>query len=172
MQQLKWTLTRFADALGLPSLITLALVLGLLLFFPLVRWPAQQRLAEAEVASIKLGAFKKLGMGDSASGAFLDQFPRPEALSQELQTIFDTAEGYGLQLDEVSYRKVRKQDERLERYLVDFAVNAPYPDSRAFLGDVLSTIPSVALDQLSLTRDDVKSSEVHVRVRLTLFLAR
>ena len=172
MQRIKWTLTRIADASGLPGLIALALALALLLFFPLIRWPAQQRLAEAEMASIMPGALKSLGMGASAAKAFLDKFPRPEALSQELQTIFDTAEEYGLQLDEVSYRKVRKQDERLERYLVDFAVNAPYPDVRAFLGEVLNTIPSVALEQLSLARDDVKSSDVHVRVRLTLFLTR
>jgi hypothetical protein len=171
MQQIKWTLTRFADALGLPGLLTLALVLGLLLFFPLARWPAQHRLAEAEAASMKSGASRP-GSAESPAGVFLDKFPRPETLSQELQTIFDTAEGYGLALDEVSYRKVRKQDERLERYLVDFAVDAPYPDTRAFLGDVLATIPSVALDQLSLTRDSVKSSEAHIRVRLTLFLVR
>ena len=171
MHQLKWILTRFTDALGLPGQITLVLVLGLLLYLPLVRWPAQQHIAETEVASMKPGA-PMPGLTESPAHAFLDRFPRPETLSKELQTIFDTAEGYGLELDEVAYRKVRKQDERLERYLVDFAIDAPYPDSRAFLGDVLAAIPSVALDQLSLTRDSVQSSEVHMRVRLTLFLVR
>lgn len=169
--QIKWTWMRFADALGLPGLLTLALAFVLLLFFPLARWPAQHRLAEAEAASMKAGVSRP-GLAESPAGAFLDKFPRPETLSQELQAIFDTAEGYGLVLDEVAYRKVRRQDERLERYLVDFAIDAPYPDTRAFLGDVLATIPSAALDQLSLTRDNVKSSEAHIRVRLTLFLVR
>lgn len=171
MHQLKWIVTRFTDALGLPGLVTLALVLGLLLYLPLVRWPAQQRLAEAEVAAMKPGASRSV-LAESPAHAFLDRFPRPETLSRELQTIFDIAEGYGLELDEVAYRKVRKQDERLERYFVDFAIDAPYPDSRAFLGDVLAAIPSVSLDQLSVTRDSVQSSEVHLRVRLTLFLVR
>ena len=171
MQQLKWIFARFADALGLPGLLTLALVLGLLLFLPLVRWPAQQRLAAAETVSMKPDASRP-ELAESSAGTFLGQFPRPETLSQELQTVFDTAGSYGLVLDEVAYRKVRKPDERLERYLVDFAVDAPYPDTRAFLGDVLASSPSVALDQLSLTRDSVRTGDVHARVRLVLFLVR
>lgn len=171
MQQLKWIFARFADALGLPGLLTLALVLGLLLFFPLLRWPAQQRLAAVEAASMKLEA-PQTGSAESPASTFLGKFPRPETLPQELQAIFDTAEKYGLALDEVAYRRVRKPDERLERYLVDFAVEASYPDTRTFLGDVLASSPSIALDQLSLVRDNVQSSNVRAHVRLTMFLVR
>lgn len=171
MHKMKWIFARYADALGLPGLLALVLVLGLLLFFPLARWPAQQRLAVAEAAAVKPGAHRP-GLAEPSARVFLGQFPRPETLSQELQKVFDTAEGYGLALDEVAYRKVRKPDERLERYLVDFAVDAPYPDTRAFLVDVLAAIPSAALDQLSLTRDNVRAGNVHARVRLVLFLVR
>jgi len=117
MHKMKWIFARFADALGLPGLLALVLVLGLLLFFPLARWPAQQRLAVAEAAAVKPGAHRP-GLAEPSARVFLGQFPRPETLSQELQKVFDTAEGYGLALDEVAYRKVRKPDERLERYLV------------------------------------------------------
>ncbi|MEO8417877.1 MAG: hypothetical protein ABI475_04045 [Methylophilaceae bacterium] len=172
MQQLKWIFARFADALGLPGLFSLVLVLGLLLFFPLSRWPAQQRLAAAEAAASMKPDTPSSGSAESPASAFLGKFPRPETLPQQLQAIFDTAEKYGLALDEVAYRKLRKPDERLERYLVDFALEAPYPDTRTFLGDVLASSPSIALDQLSLVRDNVQSGHVRAHVRLTLFLVR
>lgn len=164
-------MTRFADTLGLPGLISLAFVIGFLLYFPLVRWPAQDRLEMVAAESAQRGA-NNSALAETSASAFLKQLPRSESLPQELQTIFDTAEGYGLVLDEVAYRKVRKQDERLERYHVDFAIDAPYPNIRIFLSEIMAAIPSAALNQLALTRDEVQSGDVHARVRLTLFLVQ
>ncbi len=169
MNRMKWILTRFSDVLGLPGLITLAFFIGFLLYFPLVRWPTQQRLEVLSAESVQQGAANSVPAEASAS-MLLKRLPQSESLPKELQTIFDTAEGYGLILDEVAYRKVRKQDERLERYHVDFAIDAPYPNIRIFLAEILAAIPSAALVQLALTRDEVQSGDVHARVRLTLFL--
>jgi Tfp pilus assembly protein PilO len=171
MNRIKWRLTRFADTLGWPGLIALAFILGFLLYFPLVRWPAQHRLEALSAQSLRQST-SNAEQVETSAGAFLKQLPRSESLPQELQTIFDTAEGYGLLLDEVAYSKVRKQDERLERYHVDFAIDAPYPNIRIFLGEIMAAIPSAALNQLALTRDEVQSGDVHARVRLTLFLVR
>ena len=171
MNRIKWILARFADTLGLPGLISLAFVIGFLLYFPLVRWPAQHRLEVVSAESVQKGKANS-ALAETSASAFLKQLPRPESLPQELQTIIDTAEGYGLILDEVAYRKVRKQDERLERYHVDFAIDAPYPNIRIFLAEIMAAIPSAALNQLALTRDEVQSGDVHARVRLTLFLVQ
>jgi Tfp pilus assembly protein PilO len=171
MNRIKWIMTRFADTLGWPGLITLAFIIGFLLYFPFVRWPAQHRLEILATQSLQHGATNS-GLAETSASAFLKQMPTPESLPQELQTIFDTAEGYGLLLDEVAYSKVRKQDERLERYHVDFAIDAPYPNIRIFLAEIMAAIPSAALNQLALTRDEVQSGDVHARVRLTLFLVR
>lgn len=170
MNRMKWMLTRFADTLGWPGLVALAFVIGFLLYLPLVRWPAQQRLEMLSTASLQQGVTHSVP--ETSASTFLKQMPKPESLPHELQTIFDTAEGYGLLLDEVAYSKVRKQDERLERYHVDFAIDAPYPNIRIFLAEIMAAIPSAALNQLALTRDEVQSGDVHARVRLTLFLVR
>lgn len=171
MNRIKWILTRFADALGLPGLITVAFVMGFILYLPLARWPAQHRLEAAVAASMLQGRSNPVQVQSSAD-AFLKQLPRPDSLPQALQTIFDTAEGYDLVMDEVAYRKVHKQDEQLERYHVDFAIEAPYPFVRIFLAEVMAAIPSSALAQLALAREEVQSGNVHARVRLTLFMVQ
>lgn len=171
INRMKWICTRFAHALGLPGLLAFVLAIGFVLYLPLVRWPAQHQLEMLSTASLQHGETHSAQVDTSAT-MFLKQMPRPESLPQELQTIFDTAEGYGLVLDEVAYSKVRKQDEQLERYHVDFAINAPYPNIRIFLAEIMAAIPSAALDQLALVRDEVQSGDVKARVRLTLFLVR
>jgi Tfp pilus assembly protein PilO len=171
MNRVKWMFIRFSDTLGLPGLLALVSVVAILFYVATVRWPAQQHLELVTVASMRQGGATAVPV-EMAASAFLKQLPRAESLPQQLQTVFDTAEGYGLVLDEVAYRKVRKQDERLERYHVDFAIDAPYPNIRIFLAEILAAIPSAALVQLALARDEVQSGDVKARVRLTLFLVQ
>lgn len=170
MNRVKWMFIRFSDTLGLPGLVALVSVVAILFYVATVRWPAQQHLELVTVASMQQGGAAV--PAEMAASAFLKQLPRAESLPQQLQIVFDTAEGYGLVLDEVAYRKVRKQDERLERYHVDFAIDAPYPNIRIFLAEILAAIPSAALVQLALARDEVQSGDVKARVRLTLFLVQ
>lgn len=169
MKRLQWQLMRFVDRLGLVGSLSLGLLLAIALCFLLLQWPAQQRLQQAQTDAARSRATATVA---PATADFLDVLPRQEGLLPQVQAIFDTAEGYGLVLDEVAYRKERRPDERLQRYHVDFALDASYPDIRAFIADVLAGVPSAALTQLSLERQDVRDAAVHARLRLTLFMVR
>lgn len=170
MRRLQWQLMRIVDRLGVPGALSLVLLLAIVLGFLLLQWPAQQRLQQLRADTERSRAM--MPAAPATAHDFLEVLPRQEGLLPQVQAIFDTAEGYGLVLDEVAYRKERRQDERLQRYHVDFALDASYPDIRAFIADVLAGVPSAALTQLSLERQDVRDAAVHARLRLTLFMVR
>ena len=170
MKRLQWQMMRLMDRLGLAGSLSLILLLAIVLCFLLLQWPAQQRLQQAQADAEHSRATAPAA--PATAHDFLEVLPRQEGLLPQVQAIFDTAEGYGLVLDEVAYRKERRPDERLQRYHVDFALDASYPDIRAFIADVLAGVPSAALTQLSLERQDVRDAAVHARLRLTLFMVR
>lgn len=171
MQQLKWLSMRIGDKLGLSGLLALFLAVCMALFVVLVRWPLQHEI-ELQATQHSRPAVQLPLAPESSAIRFIGQLPRYADLQRELKVIFDTAEGYGLELNEVSYRKVHRQGESVEQYLVDFDVQAPYPETRAFLQDVMVTIPSLSLEQLSMTRENIQQSEVNAHMRLSLFLVR
>lgn len=170
MQQLKWLSIRMSDRLGWSGLLVLFLAACMALFVVLVRWPLQREIAlQTALPSMPVA---QAPTPESSAKRFLDQLPRYTDLQRQLKIIFDTAEAYGLELNEVSYRKVRRQGEPVEQYLVDFDVQAPYPETRAFLQDVMVAIPSLSLEQLSVTRENIQQSEVSAHMRLSLFLVQ
>jgi hypothetical protein len=173
MKKLPWTLVRTAERLGMPGQAALALALLAVLYLALMVWPAQQRLAALETRSLRTHDPQALAAPAlSPVSVFLATFPPSGTLSTQLQSLFDIAEQYQLDMGEVSYKWERRQDERLQRYHVSFALNAPYPDVRAFLADVLAALPHAALDQLSFNRDSVQDDTVQATVRLTFYLVR
>ena len=173
MKRLQWTLVRTAERLGMPGQAALALALLALLYLGLMVWPAQQRLAALETMPARMDAPQAPAAPVlTPVNAFLATFPPSGTLSAQLQSLFDIAEQYQLDLGEVSYKWERRQDERLQRYHVSFAIDAPYPDVRAFLADVLAALPHAALDQLSFNRDSVQVDTVQATVRLTFYLVR
>ena len=58
----------------------------------------------------------------------------------------------------------------VQRYQLTFPVRGDYLALRQWLSATLNQTPSLALDELSLKRDDAKVSELDSRVRMTLYL--
>lgn len=173
MNRLQWRLARLGEWLGGPGVVALALLLCALGYPPLVLWPAQERLSALENVTVQASRNAKPAALDvPPARAFLADFPPADTLSLQLQSIFDIAAQYNLELGEVSYKRERTKGERIERYHVNFSVEAPYTDARAFLADVLAVQPHVALSQLSFNRDSVKEDSVQTSIRLTLHLVR
>lgn len=172
MKQLHWTLVRAAEWLGGAGMAALLLAVALAAYLPLGLWPVQQRLAALEQAPRAVPRAVAAQPPLPPARAFLASFPSSDALAGELQQLFDIAAQYQLDLGEVSYKWERRRSERLQRYQVSFTLDAPYPDARAFLADVLAALPHAALDQLSFNRDSVQTDSVQTSVRLTLYLVR
>jgi hypothetical protein len=171
MKKLKWMMFRLGEAVGVPGLTALAFALFGLLYMPAMLWPAQQRLEMlGKIAARPHGDILPASAAESPAHAFLSSFPPADDLAGELRKMFDIAQERNFDLGEVSYKSERKQGEHLERYHVDFSLDAPYPDIRSFLSELLVALPYVSLDQLSFDRDSVQSETVRANVRLTMHL--
>ena len=102
--------------------------------------------------------------------AFYDSFPPTQGMLDVIKTIHSRATENGVKLATGSYRLVRDGDAKLQRYQIILPARASYANVHSWLADVMNAVPTVALNDISLQRDDVGSDSVEANVQLTLFL--
>lgn len=68
------------------------------------------------------------------------------------------------------YRVMRDAKGQMARYQITLPARSSYPNLRAWLAEVMNTVPTVALDDISFQRDMAASDVVDARVRLTLWM--
>ena len=75
-------------------------------------------------------------------------------------------------LEKGEYRLARETDFRLARYQVTLPIHGDYGALRSFVNDVLETVPSAALEELTMKRDNSEVPQLEGRVRFVLFLGQ
>jgi hypothetical protein len=58
------------------------------------------------------------------------------------------------------------------QYQIKLPVQGSYIQVRQFINHVLNTLPAVALNDISLKREDIASDLVYARLQFTLYLKR
>lgn len=102
--------------------------------------------------------------------AFYESFPNAKGMLQAVETIHLSAAANGVKLATGDYRLVRDGSAKLQRYQMNLPAQASYASLHRWLAEVMNSVPSVSLDDISFQRDDVGSDSVEANVRLTLFL--
>lgn len=102
--------------------------------------------------------------------AFYAGLPASTGATEAIDAIHRSASAHGVKLASGEYRLARDGGARLLRYQITLPARASYPQLRAWVAELMNTVPSAALDEISFRRDDVGSDSVEARVRLTLFL--
>ena len=103
--------------------------------------------------------------------AFLASLPTDaNANSDAIKSIHRLAALHGVRLATGDYRLVREGGEKLQRHQITLPANANYAVLRAWLTDVMNEIPSLALDEVSLRREDVGNGTLQARFRFTFFV--
>ncbi len=92
------------------------------------------------------------------------------ASSDAVKAIHRIAATHGVYLATGEYRVVREGSDKLQRYQITLPATSNYPKLRAWLTDVMNEMPTIALDEISLRREDVGTEQIDARVRFTLFL--
>jgi hypothetical protein len=101
---------------------------------------------------------------------FYASLPAASAALDAVGAIHLSATKMGVRLAVGDYRQVREGSSALLRYQVTLPARSSYPNMRLWLDDVMNTLPTAALDEISVRRDDVGSDIVEARLRLTLFM--
>lgn len=172
-----WTIKRLLFKLRWPGIAGLALLgfaIGILLFGVEA---SRQRLTalEREAAAVKSQLGKPsgtLGLPTNRSqlSNFYAFFPLTENVPELLSRINRSASENQLKLEKGEYKLARESDFRLARYQITLPVHGDYGALRSFVNNVLEAVPSAALEELTLKRENVDMPELEGRVRFVLFL--
>ncbi len=162
---------QLAAALGL-VLIMLALAIHTLLLAPL----EQQRLALS--AQTSRGAATQRG-ADAAAAAqspqaqlagFYAHFQPGVPLPDGLERVHQIATRLGIELSNADYQLTSPPGSKLARYRMNVNLRANYPVLRRFVGTVLRELPTLALDQIGMQRNEIGEAELDVRLGFSFYL--
>jgi len=163
------------DQHGLPALVGLLMIaaaIGLQTVGVTEVLARTEELRREQVASRQRQA-QKLNPEDATSkriAGFYADLPTPVGALEAIEAIHNAAQANGVKLAHGEYRMTREGSAPLLRYQMTLPARASYPNLRAWIGDVMNTIPTAALDEISFRREDVGNDSVEARVRMTLFL--
>lgn len=156
---------------GWPALAGLALLgaAAAMEFGPL---PAAQEKLGALRASIAKARTQRnapaRGTADAAS--LLAALPDRDALESSIAAIHHAAAVQGLVTTGAEYRSRKESGGELLRYEISLPLRGSYAALRAWLVELRSRLPALALDELSLHRTAAQMAQIEGRLRLALFL--
>lgn len=161
--------------LGWPALVGAGLLLFVLMFHFSGIAPNEQKLAQINGDITRLQARLKQPEKEDAEAharqAALEALFPPLAEREDLiQQIHDVADLHGIELNNIEYKLFLDPSTPLARVQMLMPVKGSYIALRAWLADVMNGIPSTALEEFNLHRDNGQMATVEGQVRLTLYL--
>jgi hypothetical protein len=171
---------RFAAAnLPVLPLITFFLVIaaGVFQLFLLPRHEAAIEDAESRLVSLERSARRaaierqseQVDTPEDTRQRLLDRFPTEDQLNAELGRLIELAGKEGLQVPSGDYRLVPGKDGLFDRYVLNLPVKGAYLTVRRYLAVVRKEFPDLAVDDISLRRENIGSGEVEAQLRFILF---
>lgn len=89
-----------------------------------------------------------------------------------LKSLFKLATEAGVTLAQADYRHQTDTDCDCQQFQITLPVRGTYPQIRSFIDTALAANGSLAMDELSLHRENVKNSNVEAQLRLTFYLRK
>jgi hypothetical protein len=176
MIRLRWLAGLAVRRLGWQGLTGIGLMVAACVFHAAVTVPMDARLAgiRGDMALPHKGPAneRRVDTPDPAAelDAFYREFPGEDALTDLLAKLHRIADEHGLALQQADYRAADERGPRLGQYRITVPAVATYPQLKQFLAAVLTGMPNLSLDQLSLQRHAVADARVDAQMQFTLYL--
>lgn len=169
MKRLAWWIER--SRLGWPGAAAVCLFAVALMSQLLLLRPIQARIDTMASPAAQSRAMRA-AQDDPARRLerFHRHFREAGPVTDQLAKLHRIAAEHGITLPRGEYRLVGEAEMPLRQYQVTFPIAAPYPAIRAFLGEALAQLPTVALEQVTFERKRIGEAGVEATVRLTLYV--
>lgn len=89
-----------------------------------------------------------------------------------MQQLFDLAATHNLVIAQAEYTPQTSDEGGYIAYDIALPLKGPYPEVRAFIGEALLHLPTLALHSVEFRRDDARAADVQANLRLRLYLRR
>jgi Tfp pilus assembly protein PilO len=107
---------------------------------------------------------------DALLAAFYEQLPSAAGAPEVVRRLHAYAREAGLVLERGEYRPVSDPSGRLMRYQMVLPVKGSYPQVKRFLAQAMRGTPGLALDAISVQRNQGGSPVLEVQLRMTVFM--
>jgi len=102
--------------------------------------------------------------------ALLEQFSDDARLHAELGRLLELADASGLALAAGEYRLIAGKDKLFDRYVLNLPVQGGYRDLRRYLSALRADFPALAIEDISLRRENIGASRIDAQLRLVMFV--
>lgn len=177
-------LTRLRFALAYPDWLLLfsAALLLIVLAGQLLALPraddaieqAERQLARQERDHRRLQIERRLARTspEEARQNLLERFPDEAQLHRELGRLIELAKETNLRLPSGDYRLIAGQDKLFDRYVLNLPVQGGYRDIRRYLGAARQEFPTLAIEDVTMSRENIGTTELNAQLRLVIFSRR
>lgn len=109
---------------------------------------------------------------EEARASLLDHFQSESQRNATLGRLLDIAGEQGLQIPIGEYRLVAAKGGPLERYVLTLPVRGHYLSIRRYVAAVRAEFADLAVDDLTLRRENIVTNEVEAQLRFIVFARR
>lgn len=174
--QMRWLMRR----MGMPGMVSLALLLLTLAIVLLGILPMQQELSglRQQLAQQPKQVLKQAPVISPEESltqdlvSFEQRFSTVDHLSAQLDELFKLSEKHGLSVDKGQYSLAERSAGALRRFEVTFPVSGSYQQIRALVLESLDKLPAAALLDMNLEREKIADSRIKANLRFVLFVRK
>ncbi|HEY9397248.1 MAG TPA: hypothetical protein VIQ28_06470 [Burkholderiales bacterium] len=164
-----------ARSVGTAGLVGAALLLIAVLAYGAMVVPLYDKIASlndevAEARARITGHLSPAATRTAELSSFYSFFPKSQSSPLWLGKIYGAAKETGVTLTSGEYEFQRTKESRLGRYRISLPAHGSYEQVREFIAAVLKEVPAAALDDISLRREAIESTDLEARLRLTLYM--
>ena len=168
----------FWQTLGWKGLAGLVLIIGSLSYLIIVAVPKAQQLQRLQIEMTAAKANQKQSDSNRNNSdpsdiarTFYDVLPTQTEASSKISAILRVATDNGLVINKVEYEQPLSVLPLIQ-YQIKLPLTGSYMQIRQFINQVLNTLPSIALNDISLKREDIATDLVDAQIQFTLYLQK
>ena len=159
--------------MGWQGWLGIMLIFGSFLYLLIVAIPKTHQL-QMEMTTVKTNPNPNFGNRQNDTQfdvipKFYDLLPRQKDVNSKITTILNVATNNGLAIDKVEYDQPLSTSPLIQ-YQIKLPLKGNYIQIRQFIDQVLNTLPSIALNDISLRREDITTNQLEARLQFTLYL--
>lgn len=168
----------FWQKLGWRGLVGLTLIIGNLSYFIIFAEPKVQQLHHLQMNMTAVIANPKQNISQRNNSSpseiadiFYNVLPMQTEANSKISEILRVATDNGLVINKVEYEQPLSVSQLIQ-YQIKLPLTGSYMQIRQFINQVLNSLPSIALNEISLKREDIVTDSVDAQIQFTLYMKK
>lgn len=161
--------------LGWQGMLGLLFILGSLAYLFLQAVPKASQVQQLQLDAKNFKRSSTLYAQDHKVGKydvvkdFYRLLPAQNEANNSIAMILNAATNAGLSLEKVEYDQPLSQHP-ITQYQINLPMKGSYVQIRQFINEVLNKIPTIALNDISMRREDISTDILETRIQFILYL--